>query len=203
VQYQLARLLALWGVEEQRPEGSAHWPVTPDGFPYVRVIAARHGLEAVFFETLPWNAISAIGLPVLVKIGEEKTFALLLRLEGDRAVLLSSQGLEYERPIRALAAQQLRSAWFLWRNTDEWALLSPREWSPRLVTLVAARLHGAGYLRAPLPATYDTRFSAAVRRFQQEVGLEADGIIGPRTVLALVRVTEHAAVPTLQGVRAP
>jgi len=201
--YQLAKLLTLWGLGEQRPEEIANWPVTRDGFPYVRVIAARRGLEAVFFETLPWSAIYAIGLPVLVKIGEEDMFSLLLRVEGDKAVLLSQQGVEFERPLKALATQQFRSAWILWRNADEWALLPPWEWSARLVTLVAARLQGAGYLSNPLPSTYDTRLGEAVRRFQQEVGLKADGILGPRTVLALVRVTDHAAIPTLYGARAP
>jgi len=201
--YQLSGWLALWGVREERPEAIADWPAIPDGFPGMRVLAARYGLEAVFFETIAWDDIDAIGLPLLAKIGQEESFSLLVRFAGDQVVVLSAAGTEEERPRRALLSQPFRSAWFLWRNPDGWALVPPWEWSGRQVALLALRLHGLGYLSYPLPALYDSRFSEAARRFQQEVGLKADGIIGPRTALVLARRTDPVGGPMLYGARTP
>lgn len=203
IKRQLPRLLALWGVKMPGEQEIASWTTTPDGSLDVRVIASRHGLEATFLEPISWRDIYAVGLPVLVKIGKEEGFSLLLRLEGEKAVILSPAGTEYERPTETLAAQQLRSAWFLWRNPDEWALRPVQEWSARLVTLFAARLNVMGYVSYPFPVTYDDRFSEAVRRFQQKVGLETDGIIGPRTAMALARVTGYPTVPRIHGERLP
>ena len=60
-------------------------------------------------------------------------------------------------------------------------------------------LHKLGHLEMPLPHLYDARFAQAVRAFQQSTGLPADGILGPRTTLALSRVVAGAIAPSIAG----
>jgi peptidoglycan hydrolase-like protein with peptidoglycan-binding domain len=53
---------------------------------------------------------------------------------------------------------------------------------------VARRLQSLGHLTPPLPGRYEGRFQESVKAFQGSVGLPQDGILGPRTTLALSRV---------------
>jgi len=74
------------------------------------------------------------------------------------------------------------------------ASLKPGASDPR-VPLIRARLVASGDLAAgavDVPETYDAALEAAVRRFQQRMGLESDGVIGAVTVAELnVPVTER------------
>ena len=71
--------------------------------------------------------------------------------------------------------------------------------TPAVATAVALRLHKLGHLAMPLPHAYDARLVEAVRAFQQSAGLPADGILGPRTTLALSRVVAGPLAPSLAG----
>ena len=50
---------------------------------------------------------------------------------------------------------------------------------------VQKRLRALGYTAAPVDGVYGSRMKSAVKRFQREAGLRADGIIGDNTVRAL------------------
>ena len=50
---------------------------------------------------------------------------------------------------------------------------------------VQKRLRALGYTAAPVDGVYGSRLKSAVKRFQREVGLKADGIIGDKTIRAL------------------
>lgn len=50
---------------------------------------------------------------------------------------------------------------------------------------VQKRLRALGYTAAPVDGVYGSRLKSAVKRFQREVGLKADGIIGDNTIRAL------------------
>jgi peptidoglycan hydrolase-like protein with peptidoglycan-binding domain len=56
-----------------------------------------------------------------------------------------------------------------------------------MAAAVARRLQALGYLAPPVPSRNDTRFQDGVKAFQTSVGLPQDGILGPRTTLALSR----------------
>jgi peptidoglycan hydrolase-like protein with peptidoglycan-binding domain len=67
-----------------------------------------------------------------------------------------------------------------------------------VLTTIGLRLQKLGYLNPPVPPTYDSRFQLAVRRFQRAVGgLQEDGIVGPRTAIALSRVVGGRFNPTI------
>jgi peptidoglycan hydrolase-like protein with peptidoglycan-binding domain len=58
-------------------------------------------------------------------------------------------------------------------------------WRPngsRRVRDVQRRLRALGFATGPVDGLFGPRTDRAVRRFQREAGLEADGIAGPRTL---------------------
>ena len=193
----LKKLLSLWGINNREPGGTSDWPSKPDGTLDVRLVAARHGLEADLLTGLSWSDIKTIGLPGILDLDGETEPYLLIGFENGSALLVSSTGKERTRSIRELETKTIRSAWILWRNRDGWTALPTHEWSRRKVTVFAARLHELGYLDYPLPSTYDERISRAVHRFQQKNRLAADGILGARTAMVLDRLTDREHVPQL------
>ena len=184
-------------MKERDPEGASTWPSQPDGTVDVRLVAARHGLEADLLTGLSWSDVETIGLPGILEWDGEAESYLLTRLENGSALLLSSTGKEKTFTISELRTKKVRSGWFLWRNPDGWTTLPAREWSRRMVTVFAARLYELGYLDYPLPSTYDERFKKAVHRFQLDNRLSGDGILGVPTVMVLARLTDRDNVPQL------
>jgi peptidoglycan hydrolase-like protein with peptidoglycan-binding domain len=70
--------------------------------------------------------------------------------------------------------------------------------TPAALSTIGLRLQKLGYLSGPPPSAYDGRFQQAVRRFQRTVGgLHEDGILGPRTVIALSRVAGGRQSPSI------
>ena len=197
----LRRLLNLWGRKNMEDEGAAAWPVAPDGSLDVRLIAARHGLEAIRLDNPPWSDIESIGLPTILEWEGEDRPHLLIRIRENSALLLSPDGREERQTVEEMRRKRLRSIWLLWLNPDGWTALPAMEWTGRRVTLFAARLNALGYLDYPLPSSYDDRLTSAVRQFQHKSGLAADGILGPRTAMALVRVAGGQGVPRLNDGR--
>jgi len=193
----LKKLLSLWGINNREPGGTSDWPNKPDGTLDVRLVAARHGLEADLLTGLSWSDIKTIGLPGIVHWDGEAEPYLLIGLDNGSAMLVSPAGKEITRSISRLETKPIRSAWFLWRNRDGWTALPTHEWSRRRVIVFAARLHELGYFDYPLPSTYDERISKAVHRFQQKNRLTADGILGARTAMVLDRLTDRDHIPQL------
>jgi murein L,D-transpeptidase YcbB/YkuD len=66
---------------------------------------------------------------------------------------------------------------------------------------VARRLQSLGHLAPPLPVRHDGRFQEAVKAFQASIGLPPDGILGPRTTLALSRVIAGKFGPATEVTR--
>ncbi|HET7874553.1 MAG TPA: peptidoglycan-binding domain-containing protein, partial [Methylomirabilota bacterium] len=87
--------------------------------------------------------------------------------------------------------------WIIWRNVDQLPGDPAQEMSPTVLATLALRLHKLGYLSGSLPASYDGRLREAVQRFQRDMALSEDGIVGPRTTLALSRVIGGRFNPTL------
>jgi murein L,D-transpeptidase YcbB/YkuD len=92
--------------------------------------------------------------------------------------------------------------WFLWRNLDGLVTDGAASMTPAMVLSVGLRLHNLGHLELPPPhSAYDSRFVQAVRAFQRSTGLVQDGVMGPRTTLALSRVVTSAVAPSVVTAR--
>jgi general secretion pathway protein A len=197
----MTRLLALWGVQDASPNGAAPpWPTNPDGGLDIAGVAARYQLSATFVPATTLADLRAIGLPALVELSDAPAGRpyLLRWIGAETATLVAPSGEEARFAHNALDPAWTRSAWIVWRNVDQLPLDPWRDLSPTVLTTIGLRLQKLGYLTPPVPPTYDSRFQVAVRRFQRAIGgLQEDGIVGPRTVMALSRVVGGRFNPSI------
>ncbi len=185
----LAELIALWTLQSPPPSDIAEWPALADGVVDIARVADRVELRA-------------IGLPALLELdGTQGPSVLLLRrIAGDTVTLVDGTGTELRRQLGEFDSDQASAeAWVLWRNLDQLPVNGARPMTPATVLAVALRLHRLGHLTMPLPDLYDARLAEAIRAFQRSTGLAADGIVGPRTTLALSRVVAGAVAPSIAG----
>jgi len=201
----LVQVLRLWGVNEELSDGIiAAWPVDAARAPDLAAIAASYQLSATLLPETTLAELRAIGLPALMQTGgSEGARALLLRgIEGDTAVLATPTGEETHIALDRLEAAWNHQAWIIWRNIDLLPADPNQELTPTVVATLALRLQKLGHLTPPVPTTNNERFQQAVRRFQRATGLQDDGIVGPRTTLALSRVIGGRFSPTITETRA-
>jgi len=196
----LARLLRLWGVsDELGAPVVAAWPADAGGGPDIAAVAARYHLTATVLRDVSVSDLRAVGLPAIVELGERGAARpyLVRRLERDAATLVAPTGEESRVPLERLEAAWTRAAWVLWRNVDLLPVDPAEAMSPTVVATVALRLAKLGHLTGALPTVPDGRLQAAVRSFQRAAGLREDGVVGPRTTLALARATTAPFGPSL------
>jgi general secretion pathway protein A len=200
----LARALRVWGVDDDlSPAALAGWPAGPDGAPDIAAIAERYQLVATFLPETRLAELRGIGLPALVEVLEPPTWRpyLLRRIDGDTVTLVGSAGEDVRFKVDSLEAAWTRSAWVIWRNVDLLPSDPFQAMSPTVLATLALRLQKLGYLSPPLPGAYDGRLQQAVQRFQRDMRLSEDGIVGPRTTMALSRVTGGRFSPALTDSR--
>jgi general secretion pathway protein A len=196
----LVRALRLWGVNDRLSESDVRsWPVGPDGSPQIETVAERYQLTATFLPNTTLSELRSIGLPALVELREPpgKRVYLLRRIESSALVFLTASGDELQLPVESFESAWSHAAWVLWRNIDLLPADPNQAMTPTVIATLALRLQKLGYLQPPLPAAYGERFEQAVRRFQRATGLPEDGIVGPRTTLALARVVGGRFSPTI------
>ncbi|KAA9131846.1 AAA family ATPase [Marinihelvus fidelis] len=130
-----------------------------------------------------WSRILQIGLPVIIELeGNAATPVMLAGIDGD--TLLTGSG---ER----ISRQALESRWFgsflvAWPQASAWPRqVSAGDSGPVVDRLMAmAALADTPYRGAP---GFGPEFEAWLRDFQRRHGLDVDGIVGPRTLLYLMR----------------
>jgi len=194
----LGELIRLWGIPDDVTTAMATWSRS-NGLPDVVAVAERYQLSATYLPQPSLAELRAIGLPALLVLrgtgGEQ--FYLLRRAQGDAITLLGPAGEEIRDGAERLGATPPMGVWILWRNVDQLPADPLREATPTVIATVALRLYKLGYLTEPLPTTYEPRLGRAVRGFQRAVGLPEDGLLGPRTTLALARVVAGRFGPTI------
>ncbi|WP_425098352.1 L,D-transpeptidase family protein [Tropicibacter sp. S64] len=88
---------------------------------------------------------------------------------------------EYTRLMRAKLQLEHRMAHGGWGPVVPTQGLRPGDGGPNVVAL-RNRLIAMGYLKSSLSGTYDQDMEAAVRVFQEDHGIEPDGVVGPTTM---------------------
>ena len=196
----VVQLLRLWGITDDFSTATvAAWPSEGGGALDLAAVAARYQLSATNLPDTTMPELRAIGLPAIVELRdrEGRRPFLLRRLSRDGVILLSPSGEEVRFSSGSFEDAWTRSAWFVWRNVDQVPSDPHQELNPTVLTTLGLRLQKLGHLSPPLPTVNGERFQQGVRRFQQATGLPEDGIVGPRTTLALSRVTGGRFSPTI------
>jgi general secretion pathway protein A len=197
----LAQLLAIWGVPDASwDKGMPPWPQNGDGTLDIAGVAARYQLVATYVPALTLSDLRSIGLPALLELADAPAGRphLLRWIGRETATLVSPSGEEARFALDSLDPAWTRAAWIVWRNVDQLPADPRSDMTQAVLSTIALRLQKLGHLSGPTPSTYDARFQQAVRRFQRGVGgLHEDGVIGPRTVMALSRVAGGRSSPTI------
>ena len=197
----LVQLLAIWGVPHASWDKSMPpWPQNGDGTLDIAGVAARYQLVATYVPALTLSDLRSIGLPALLELADAPAGRphLLRWIGRETATLVSPSGEEARFALDSLDPAWTRAAWIVWRNVDQLPIDPRSDMTQAVLSTIALRLQKLGYLSGPTPSTYDARFQQAVRRFQRGVGgLHEDGVIGPRTVMALSRVAGGRSSPTI------
>jgi len=197
----MTQLLAIWGVPDASWDKAVPpWPVNADGSLDIVGVAARYQLAATYVPAMTLSDLRSIGLPALLELADAPAGRphLLRWIGRETATLVSPSGEEARFALDSLDPAWTRAAWIVWRNVDRLPVDPRPDMTPAVLSTIALRLQKLGYLSAPTPSSYDGRFQQAVRRFQRAVGgLHEDGVIGPRTVMALSRVAGGRSSPSI------
>ena len=197
----VAQLLAIWGVPDASGDKAVpSWPQNADGTLDIAGVAARYQLVATYLPALTLSDLRSIGLPALLELADAPAGRphLLRWIDRGTATLVSPSGEEARFALDSFDPAWTRAAWIVWRNVDQLPADPRSDMTPAVLSTIALRLQKLGYLSGPAPSTYDGRFQQAVRRFQRAVGgLHEDGVIGPRTVMALSRVAAGRSSPSI------
>lgn len=178
-----------------------HWEFQVDVRAGERVCTAisRAGL-ACYRGRADWPILEALNRPAILTTLDadgQTHYRLLLALDGDDAVLATAEGRE-RVDIRALDSAWVGEFLLLWRPETNGNLIGPAstgapvQWLRRKL----ARIQG---LPEPEPAdeNFDDALRASVTRFQRSQGLDADGLVGTRTLIALNQADPQHEAPAL------
>ncbi len=156
------------------------------------------GLYCLFDQT-DWESLQALNRPLVMEFNldqEQKTYALLTRIENNQAVLLFEQ--ETSIPLPQLLQYWEGYYLMLWQAPiPSITALYPGTRSDA-VLWVRQRLKDKNQaLLSDTPTFFDESLKQAVLHFQTQHGLKPDGIIGPRTFIHLQNNDPLNAAPKL------
>jgi len=135
-----------------------------------------------------WSRIGRLGLPVLLVLQSEQPRHLLLRGMGDSQVLVGAGDDTRWLPRSLVEERWLGNYIVPWPQAPDWPAEIRRGGSGEAVEIVMDMA-----ARAETPWTggteFNERFESWLKDFQRRHGLNADGIVGPVTLLHLMAPT--------------
>lgn len=174
-------LLRTWGLSTE-PKDAEEPCGSLEGTGY-RCLRTSGGWE----ELRRWNRPSALEMG-----GTPPIYAVIVALDGKEAAFLSGEagGLPRRFPLEEVRQHWQGGFLTLWRPPPfaPGELLRPGARGPQVIWLrgVLARLEGArGGDPEEASPLYDPALVEKVKRFQKAQGLDSDGVVGERTLMAL------------------
>lgn len=155
---------------------------------------ATVGLGCLDLET-SWEALLALDLPAVLRT-EEGPIALLKIFDG-RVEVADEDPARWVTNLR-LRQQWLGSATLLWQLPPGYQQPLARGSRGEAVRWLRRQLDSAGHPASGRADEFDGALEAAVRRFQDRVGIEEDGIAGPLTWIHLQRLT-GTGIPSISA----
>ena len=145
------------------------------------------GLQCASSDADTWNAVLANNRPATLDIRRPDGFAgkvLLVSMSESVALLQSGKGVCY-MPLASLAVYWRGGLNYLWKRPQGWVGSLAEGDQGSVVTQIVADFSRLDGLPPPPLDAFTPALTERVRRFQQSVGLEVDGVIGVQTLQAL------------------
>ena len=189
----VAALVSAWGADGLSAAEAASQALD------LQSIASRRGLEYLEIRG-NLNVLRVLNLPAILELdlgdGSGVHFAMLDRVDDDRVhVRLGQEALD-------VSHSTLSEVWFgqghvLWYDVDKLGGLLSRGVRGAKVRRLHDLLRQAGVYAGASQDQFDRTTEEAVVEFQRAVHLEADGKVGPMTMIALYGVADEEALPRL------
>ncbi len=187
----MERLIGIWQPQLSIPRGEN----------VCRFLTGK-GLDC-YRGSVRWDELRQMNRPAILTLTLDdggKQYVLLRRLAGDNAVLDTANG------ALNVPRAQLDPLWggeflLLWQRQTSEINIGPQSNGDGIVWLRRALAQSEGTpLTGPLPTNYGPALRAQLIRFQAANGLDADGVAGTRTLIALANLAHKPGTPTLEGV---
>jgi len=184
----------IWGVAPVPVEQASTDPADLEGY------AVRSGMR-LFLTKGNLGALLRLGYPAILELslpdGKGLRYVSLVGREGGLLVVAPAfQG------RTAISSSELEKLWsgrsyLPWKNVQNLPLVSKLGDSGESIKSLKLLLERAGFYRGLTTELFDEEMLAAVKRFQSARGIEADGVVGDRTLLLLYRAGDLVGVPRL------
>ena len=145
------------------------------------------GLRCARSDADTWNAVQANNRPAILDIRQPDGFAgkvLLVSMSDSVALLRAGEGV-CQVPLASLALYWRGGLSYLWSSPQGWVGPLAEGDQGSVVTQIVADFSRLDGLPPPPLDAFTPALTERVRRFQQSVGLEVDGVIGVQTLQAL------------------
>lgn len=161
-------------------------------------IGGRVGLQVTEIPA-HFEQLRKLNMPVILEFyhdsRNESCFAALLGLDEATALVSFSPGDAASVAITSLERFWVHQATFFWKDYEKLAGLAPGH--TEVDSWVRVRLQELGYLSGDGEAS-EPELRSVLGRFQSACYLVADGVVGPRTRMALYSRSGRYAIPRLR-----
>ncbi len=193
----LAALLAVWGLG---PETTP-----PRNLDDVLGTLERRRLGVIDLSGGDLASLRSFNHPALLRIEGADGVPRLIVLRELDAWHATLDGVGPTGSVRVSAAELAAlwdgEAWVPWRDFESLPEFLQQGANARALLWLQESLASLGFYRGPITGRFDGETQAAVRAFQRSRALTEDGMVGPKTKMALYGSLNQYAVPRLHAGR--
>lgn len=188
-------MLQLWGMEPRVLE-----PLPMAG---ALLELEKQGLRTLWLQVTSLDELRKINYPALLTFANDDTglrMATLKRFDGESVVLTGLDGETHFRVRQAEFEEHWsHSAAIVWRDFETLPDRIQPGSRDAATRWLQACLHALGFYAPEPSGMYDAQTATAVRQFQKQLELEADGVVGVRTKLMLYGASPEYTIPKLHS----
>jgi general secretion pathway protein A len=188
----LLRIEPGWLEDQNRVAWQSFAELWQDGGSTNAIASACDGVSGTGYACLRdrgnWSRIQKLGLPVILILQDEESKLLVLRGFSQQGLLVGTGDNVIEVSREAVEAQWLGEYLVAWPQAPDWPGQIGRGESGAAVDIVIemAGLADPAWSGAGI---FDSGFESWLMSFQRHHGLDADGIVGPNTLIYLMAPT--------------
>jgi general secretion pathway protein A len=141
----------------------------------------------------------ALGLPALVRLDDDESWAALIRVEDGEAHLINRTGEKITLALADLRERYGGEAYYLWKDPKPAVGLLRASSRGQHVEELQGELQQLGLLDRDPTGEYDATTIDTVTKIQRATGIDADGITGPQTRMVLASWLGTPGTPRLSS----